>query len=102
MWIIRPISDFKKIDFLIEQNKKILRGQEQIKAQNRDIKNTLAVVMDNTVPADPQIEGIKEEFCIPLKDLKSFDTLNGILKQDKVKRMKMVAKIIFNVYVLDH
>ena len=58
--------------------------------------------MDNTVPADPQIEGIKEEFCIPLKDLKSFDTLNGILNQDKVKRMKMVAKIIFNVYVLDH
>nr|CAH0103901.1 unnamed protein product [Daphnia galeata] len=54
--------DFKKIDFLIEQNKKILRGQEQIKAQNLDIKNTLAVVMDNTVPADPQIEGIKEEF----------------------------------------
>jgi hypothetical protein len=38
MLIIRPISDFKKIDFLIEQNKKILRGREQIKAQNLDIK----------------------------------------------------------------
>ena len=31
--------------------------------------------------------------------MKSFDTLKGILKQDKVKRMKLVAKIIFNVYM---
>ena len=95
MYIIPPILDFKKIDFLIEQNKRILRGQEQIKAQNLDIKNTLAVVMDNTVPADPEVGGLKDEFRIPLTDLKSFDTLNVVLKQDKVKRLKLVPKILF-------
>ena len=52
--------------------------------------------MDNTVPVDPEVEGIKEEFRIPLKDLKAFDTLNGVLKQDKVKRMKLVPHILFN------
>lgn len=51
--------------------------------------------MDNTVPADPEVGGIKEEFRIPLTDLKSFDTLNVVLKQDKVKRLKLVPKILF-------
>jgi hypothetical protein len=32
--------------------------------------------MDNTVPVDPEVKGIKEEFRIPLRDLKAFDTLN--------------------------
>ncbi|KAK4028501.1 hypothetical protein OUZ56_017770 [Daphnia magna] len=65
------VSDSKKIDFLIEQNKRILRGQEQIKAQNLDIKNTLAVT-----------------------DFKFFDTLNAVLKQDKIKRSKMRTYLI--------
>ena len=59
--------------------------------------------MDNTVPADPEVEEIKEEFRIPLRDLKSFDTLNGVLKQDKVKRMKLVPKKCYLTdYVLDN
>jgi hypothetical protein len=42
---------------------RILRGQEQIKATQVDIKNTLAVVMHNTIPAEPELGGIKEESC---------------------------------------
>lgn len=94
-FIVSPFSDSKKIDFLIEQNKRILRGQEQIKAQNLDIKNTLAVVMDNTIPREPDLDGIKEEFHIPVTDLKFFDTLNAVLKQDKIKKSKMVSSIVF-------
>ncbi|XP_045026504.1 uncharacterized protein LOC116935065 isoform X2 [Daphnia magna] len=88
------VSDSKKIDFLIEQNKRILRGQEQIKAQNLDIKNTLAVVMDSTIPREPDLDGIKEEFHIPVTDLKFFDTLNAVLKQDKIKKSKMRTYLI--------
>ncbi len=52
--------------------------------------------MDNIVPVDPVVEGIKEGFRIPLKDLKAFETLNGVLKEDKVKRMKLVPNILFS------
>lgn len=52
--------------------------------------------MDNTIPVDQEVEGIKQEFRIPIRDLKGFDTLNLVLKQDKVKRMKLVPNILFN------
>lgn len=60
-----------------------------------DIKNTLAVVMDNTIPQDPELTGINEEFRIPITDYKLFDALNAVLKQDKVKRLKLVKSILF-------
>jgi hypothetical protein len=34
---------------------RILRGQKQIKATQVDIKNTLAVVMNNKIPAEPEL-----------------------------------------------
>ena len=55
------------------------------------IKNTLAVVMDNTIPPDPEQGGIREELCIHIVNLRSFDSLNLVLKSDKIKRMKLVS-----------
>lgn len=72
------------------QNQKIIRNQEQIKAQNVSIINSLSVVLDNTAPQQPEKEGIKEEFGIPVRSLKSFDCLNVSLKKDKEKRLKLV------------
>lgn len=69
---------------------RILRGQEQIKATQVDIKNTLAVVMHNTIPAEPELGGIKEEMCLPVKSLALFDLMNTTIRKDKIKRMKLV------------
>ncbi|XP_045032947.1 uncharacterized protein LOC123474649 [Daphnia magna] len=50
--------------------------------------------MDNTIPREPDLDGIKEEFHIPVTDFKFFDTLNAVLKQDKIKRSKMRTYLI--------
>ena len=50
--------------------------------------------MDNTIPPDPELEGVKEEFRIPVTNLKFFDTLNIVIKQDKIKRLKLVRSIL--------
>lgn len=64
-----------QLDQLMQTMLRILRGQEQIKATQVDIKNTLPVVMHNTIPAEPKLGGIKEEMCLPVKSLALFDLM---------------------------
>ena len=71
-------------------NKIILRNQEQIKANQVDIKNTLAVVMSNTIPPNPDASGLKQHFSLPVSTPVLFTNLNHTLKHDKVKRLEMV------------
>ncbi|KAI9557240.1 hypothetical protein GHT06_017063 [Daphnia sinensis] len=78
-----------KLDQLMQTMLRILRGQEQIKAIQVDIKNTLAVVMHNTIPAEPELGGIKEEMCLPVKSLALFDLMNTTIRKDKIQRMKL-------------
>lgn len=56
--------------------------------------------MDNTFLPDPELEGVREEFRILLTDWKLFDTLNVVLKQDKITRLKLVRSILFIGYLL--
>ena len=82
--------DERKLDQLLQKRLSILRGQEQIiKATRVDIKNTLAVV-HNTIPAEPELGGIKEELCLPVRSLALFDIMNITIHKDKIRRMKLV------------
>ena len=83
--------DVRKLDQLLQKMLRILRGQEQIiKVTQVDIKNTLAVVMHNTIPAEPELGGIKEELCLPVRSLALFDIMNITIRKDKIRRMKLV------------
>ena len=75
---------------MLQQNKLIIRDQEQIKAQNASMLSTLSVVFENTIPRQPELQKeTKEHFRIPVKTFDDFDRLELILK-DKTCRMKLV------------
>ena len=83
--------DERKLGQLLQTMLRILRGQEQIiKVTQVDIKNTLAVVMHNTIPAEPELGGLKEELCLPVRSLALFDIMNITIHKDKIRRMKLV------------
>lgn len=86
---------------LLLQYQKILRNQEQIKAQNTTIINSLSVVLDNTTPQEQEKERMKEVLGIPVKSLRAFESLNLSLKKDKEKRLKLVI-LRLCVLVLSH
>ncbi|KAK4028071.1 hypothetical protein OUZ56_017251 [Daphnia magna] len=65
--------DAKKLDDILQTNIRILRGLEQVKATQADIQNTLSVIMTNTIPSDPELLGIKDDLCLPVKSLTAFD-----------------------------
>ncbi|XP_032796703.2 uncharacterized protein LOC116932897 [Daphnia magna] len=81
--------DAKKLDDILQTNIRILRGLEQVKATQTDIQNTLSVIMNNTIPSDPELLGIKDDLCLPVKSLTAFDRINLIIREDKTKRLKL-------------
>jgi hypothetical protein len=48
-------------------------------------------VMNNKIPAEPELGWIKEEMCFPVKSLALFDLMNTTIRKYKIKRMKLLV-----------